>query len=130
METERLFYRLGKIILVLLVIVIIILKITDMGILDKLPECSFYSMTGIMCPGCGGTRALRFLLKGDVVRSFLYHPFVLYCLCAFIVFMIYEFIKIHFKKLEKIFPVEIVCCVGVGVLLLQWIVKVVLQFVL
>ncbi len=130
METERLFYRFGKIVFVLLVIVSIVLKVTDLGILDKLPECSFYSMTGIMCPGCGGTRALRFLLKGDVVRSFLYHPFVLYCLCAFIIFMIYEFIKIHFKKFEKIFPVEIVCCVGVGVLLLQWIVKVVLQFVL
>lgn len=124
------FYKIGKIVFVLLVILIIVLKVTDLGILNALPECAFYSMTGIVCPGCGGTRAVRFLLKGDVVRSFMYHPFVIYCLVSYIVFMVYEFIKVHFKKFKKVFPVEIVCCVGVGVLLLQWIVKVVLQFVL
>ena len=130
MEKEQLFYKLGKIVLIFLIVLIIVLKVTDFGILGFLPECSFYSMTGIVCPGCGGTRSVRFLLKGDIIRSFLYHPFVLYCLCSYIIFMIYEFIKVHFKKFKKIFPVEILCYVGVGVLILQWIVKVVLQFVL
>lgn len=130
METEQLFYKLGKLVFVLLIVLIVVLKVTDLGILSLLPECSFYSVTGIICPGCGGTRSVKFLLQGDVIRSFLYHPFVLYCLCAYIVFIAYEFIKVHFKKFKKSFPVEVVCCIGVGVLLLQWIVKVVLQFVL
>ena len=40
--------------------------------------CLFRSLTGLYCPGCGGTRALRFLLKGDVMKSLWYHPLVGY----------------------------------------------------
>ena len=35
-------------------------------------------MTGLYCPGCGGTRAVRALLSGHPVLSFLYHPVVPY----------------------------------------------------
>ena len=129
MKTEQIFYNIGKCFLVFLIIIFIVLQVTDWRMLDALPECAFYALTGIVCPGCGGTRSVRFLLKGDFVRSFLYHPFILYFFCAYIVFMIYEFIKVHFKKVKKSFPVEIVCLVGVGVLLLQWIIKLVIQFI-
>ena len=40
--------------------------------------CVFYSLTGFYCPGCGGTRAVRALLSGHPVLSFLYHPVVPY----------------------------------------------------
>lgn len=40
--------------------------------------CLFHSLTGLYCPGCGGTRAVRSLLKGDLRMSFQYHPLVLY----------------------------------------------------
>lgn len=43
--------------------------------------CLFHFFTGFYCPGCGGTRAVRLLLKGDLAGSFQYHPFVLY-VCA------------------------------------------------
>ena len=43
----------------------------------KLP-CLFQVFTGLYCPGCGGTRAVKALLKGQIWRSFLYHPVVLY----------------------------------------------------
>ncbi len=38
--------------------------------------CRFYEKTGFYCPGCGATRALHFLLKGNLVRSLGYHPLV------------------------------------------------------
>lgn len=47
--------------------------------------CLFHFLTGFYCPGCGGTRAVRLLLRGDVAGSFQYHPFVLYACMALIV---------------------------------------------
>lgn len=41
-------------------------------------SCLFRQMTGLYCPGCGGTRALLALLQGHPVKSLLYHPAVLY----------------------------------------------------
>ncbi|MCR5415668.1 MAG: DUF2752 domain-containing protein [Pseudobutyrivibrio sp.] len=45
--------------------------------LFKLP-CPFHALTGLYCPGCGGTRAVIALLTGHPIKSFLYHPLVLY----------------------------------------------------
>lgn len=130
MEIEQLFYKLGKILFVLIAVFVVAMWITDFRIVSWLPECEFLAVTGLYCPGCGGTRAVKSLLRGDLIRSFLYHPFVMYVAVSYTVFMVYEFCKKHFKKIHKVFPVECVICVGVGVLLLQWIVKVILQFVL
>lgn len=41
------------------------------------PPCLLHSLTGLYCPGCGGTRACRLLLSGHIFQSFLYHPGVL-----------------------------------------------------
>ena len=40
--------------------------------------CLFHLATGYYCPGCGGTRAIASLLHGQLFRSFLYHPVILY----------------------------------------------------
>jgi hypothetical protein len=34
------------------------------------PVCQFHQLTGLNCPGCGGTRALYALLHGDVATAF------------------------------------------------------------
>ena len=44
------------------------------GIVDPsrpnlLPGCAFNALTGLDCPGCGGTRAVHSLLRGDVVAA-------------------------------------------------------------
>lgn len=38
--------------------------------------CPFAIVAGIACPGCGMTRALLALGRGDVELAFLYHPLV------------------------------------------------------
>lgn len=38
------------------------------------PPCPFRLLTGLLCPGCGGTRALHALLHGDVAAAFAFNP--------------------------------------------------------
>ena len=44
--------------------------------------CLFRVFTGLYCPGCGGTRAVRALLSGQIIKSLYFHPFVLYMTVA------------------------------------------------
>lgn len=44
--------------------------------------CLFHLLTGFYCPGCGGTRAIRLLLRGQFLKSMQYHPFVPYAAVA------------------------------------------------
>ncbi len=40
--------------------------------------CLFHLLTGLYCPGCGGTRAVKYLLRGQILKSIQYHPLVCY----------------------------------------------------
>lgn len=44
-------------------------------LLDKLPDC-IISRYGLLCPACGGTRCLHYLLQGKVLQSFWMNPYV------------------------------------------------------
>ena len=49
--------------------------------------CVFHEITGLYCPGCGGTRAVKALLGGHIITSFVYNPIVLYGAVMYIGFM-------------------------------------------
>ncbi len=49
--------------------------------------CVIYRFTGFYCPGCGGSRAVAELLRGNIVASFLYHPLAAYGIILYLVFM-------------------------------------------
>lgn len=38
------------------------------------PGCMLRWLTGLHCPGCGGTRAAHALLHGDLAQAFAYNP--------------------------------------------------------
>ena len=53
------------------------------------PRCSFLTITGYKCPGCGSQRAIHALLNGDVAGAFRYNallliaiPWIALCLFA------------------------------------------------
>ena len=39
--------------------------------------CIFHKITGLMCPGCGISRACMSLLKGHIAEAFSYNPFLM-----------------------------------------------------
>lgn len=38
--------------------------------------CIWHRLFGIICPGCGMTRAVVALINGDITAAFYYHPMV------------------------------------------------------
>ncbi len=53
-----------------------------------LPKCILWSVLGLYCPGCGGTRAVEALFSGQLLQSLWYHPLVLYTVVLFGGFML------------------------------------------
>jgi hypothetical protein len=46
------------------------------GLTTRFRGCWFYNLTGRPCPGCGLTRALLALGRGDFVAAWRFNPFV------------------------------------------------------
>ncbi len=98
-------------------------------IFDAVGRCKFLYMTGLYCPGCGGTRAVVSFLHGNIITSFLYHPFVPYCGILYIFYMVRGTLAILSKgKITHMKFRNIYLYIGIGILLLQWVVKDVLIF--
>jgi len=86
--------------------------------------CVFHEMTGFYCPGCGSTRSARFLIRGDLGRSFIYNPIVPYTVIATFIFFIFVVkYRISGKNLNKEKIGLPMLYIGVIILLLNWIIK-------
>jgi len=47
---------------------------------SPLPHCPFHALTGLYCPGCGSTRALYWLVHGDVAHALALNPLLVIAL--------------------------------------------------
>lgn len=124
-KLDKYFYITGWIVIALITVLVMIVKINGIGILHKMPPCAFNKVTGLYCPGCGGTRATIALFRGQIIRSFRFHPFVLY---GFVVggwFMISQTIQRISKDRIKIRmhfrPVYL--WIALAIVLINWLVK-------
>ena len=52
------------------------------------PGCPFHRLTGLHCPGCGGTRAFFAFLKGDLALSWRKNPLFLIGLAGGVIFAV------------------------------------------
>ena len=108
-STDRIFYIMGLVLLGGLVMVEIlaaagVLTLTDLGF-----SCSFLSVTGLYCPGCGGLLFLVFVVWNS--------------LCTVVNK------KTGGRKLPFFHFHTAWVYIGLAILLIQWIVKNVLLFV-
>lgn len=86
--------------------------------------CLFHELTGLYCPGCGGTRAVRYLLQGEFWMSFRYHPFVLYGVCVIAVEAVsFAAAKILRRPEVYVGRESLFLYVGLAIVLVNWIVK-------
>ena len=57
-----------------------ILRAFPPGVNAFYPSCPFYQATGLLCPGCGATRALAALARGQFAQALQYNAFVVVAL--------------------------------------------------
>lgn len=129
LSTEEYLYRTG---LAALPFFIIGAWLVTNWVVPRLPaaaECMFWKFWGIYCPGCGGTRAVLALLRGDFLLSAWYHPMVMYAVLMYAWFMLSHTLEKLHVPLIKGMKFEVWIMYGMlVVLVLNCILKNVLKF--
>jgi hypothetical protein len=81
----------GIIVAMLTIIVPYLIMLSDSHVESSQSLCPFKLLTGLPCPGCGITKSIIFLYKGDIMRSLAYHIFgplvILFCIVSIVVLM-------------------------------------------
>lgn len=78
-----------RVIIIELIVLILLYVFMENQWIEKIPQCWVYHKTGLLCPSCGGTRCVIYLLKGNIIKAFFSHSLffmaILYLLCVNIV---------------------------------------------
>lgn len=102
-----------------------ILSMLHISITDLNPwPCALYSTVGLYCPGCGGTRAMNYLLHGHFLQSFVYHPVVPYTGALVFCYILSHSLSILTKgRLRAMLFRPVYFYIMIGIILVNWIVK-------
>lgn len=102
----------------------IFFSLLNISIEQMVPPCSFYTLTGYYCPGCGGTRAVIALLQGRFFLSLYYHPFVPYMASYYVLYEISHTLDlITHGKVRGMRFCPSYFYIGIALILLQWVGK-------
>ncbi len=94
-------------------------------------ECRFKQVTGFYCPGCGGTRAVKALLSGHIIKAIIYHPFVPYCLFMWIIYEGSHILEmLHVPKIKGMKFENAYAYFGIYIIFINWILKNFILFLL
>ena len=92
-KVDTIWYIIGWVLLGVGALYFVFVKLTGIHISDIMLPCMLNVWTGWYCPGCGGTRAVFSLARGEIVRSFIFHPIVIYTLIVGGCFLISQSIQ-------------------------------------
>lgn len=131
-KEEKVLYWIGIAILFVTMILVILVKMLDIHLSEFLPGCLLLRFTGFYCPGCGGTRAVIALFQGQFVKSFFYHPLVIYVAAVGGWYLISHTIEMISKGKYSIGMRyrDIYLYLAAALILINWIVKNLLIFLL
>lgn len=86
---------------------------------NNVTMCHFYEKTGILCPGCGGTRSFIALTRGDILTSLRCNPSVIIGLI--LLFMLYiELSAESLGKSIRIIPRNKILWISTGTVFAVW----------
>lgn len=124
---ETIFFYIGIVAIIAAAGAAAIVRLTPLRLSGHLPPCFLYTFLKIPCPGCGGTRAVEYLLQGKIKESFLSHPLVLYAAISYLYYMAVYAKETFVKKRPFYFyqlPFRRGLFIGAGILLaVQWVWK-------
>lgn len=87
-------------------------------------QCGFKTVTGIPCPGCGGTRAALALLQGDILLALYYHAFTVYLIIGYGVYVISQVLqRLTGGRIKGIPFSEKFLIVGLMILVVSYVIK-------
>lgn len=92
-EQDNFFYWMGWGAIGIFLIYLWIRFVLKINLINFMPPCALYSATGFYCPGCGGTRAVLALFRGEIFASLFYHPVVFYAMVVAGWFMLTQTIE-------------------------------------
>lgn len=123
-RVDEVFYLIGKIIFIPLFLFGIWFSREGFESNSQLFECSLRKISGLPCPGCGGTRAFYHFFRGELTESIRLNPIVVYGMGAYLHFMcLFAYRKHTGRNWEKEIPIQYYLYGAAVVLLLQWIFK-------
>ena len=122
-------FKLGIIAGIAGLIAVVVFVVYGDRILSEGPGCMFNRVTGLYCPGCGGTRAFYYAVHLHFLKSILCHPIVLYSIAVYFIFMINTlFVRRTAHLGFEGYPVTVTVYIGVGLILGQWVLRNILVF--
>ncbi len=87
------------------------------------PRCTFLSLTGYKCPGCGSQRAIHALLHGDVVSAFRYNALLLVAIPWIVLCLYAEGQRTRNPRLYARLNAPLLIWLFLAILLLWWLLR-------
>ena len=102
----------------------IVVGVVDPNQTQLLPACAFKAATGLDCPGCGMTRGLHALVRGDIVRAANHNLLLVVILAATAIYFGWNAIarRTGKRQLHFEFRRNTWIAIGIGVLAF-WVVR-------
>ena len=77
------------------------------------PRCTFLSLTGYKCPGCGSQRFIHSMLHGDITQALHYNAYLMGALPIIAIYLLNDYTKLFPQWVDDILkhPVTITALV-------------------